>query len=168
MHEPFERLLPYVPVPYENVAILVRPQLSSAVVQMEEGWRLACGFLEFVQHRGERLLRRGDIVARGKEMAGVESVAGSRPERLRNTGKNLPHLLRRLSHGFTGTGSILHEEARVGLDRLQRFRDRPGDALRRVRAIARPPRARMKTHRTDAEGARSFQLLGESRAGPRP
>src|ERR1700730_16838459 len=131
MHEPFERLLPYVSIPYENVAILVRSQLSRTVVQMEEGWRLPCGFLEFVQHRGECLLRRGDVVARGKEMAGVESVPRSRPERCWNPGKNFLYLLRRLSHGFTGAGSVLHEEARVGFDCLQGFGDRPGDALRR-------------------------------------
>src|SRR6266550_3515117 len=36
LHQPLERLLPYQSVPYENVAILVRSQLSGAVVEMEE------------------------------------------------------------------------------------------------------------------------------------
>src|SRR4029077_1271430 len=113
MHEPLSRVLPDAPVSYENVAILVRSQLSRAVVQMEERWRLPCGFLEFVQHRGECLLRRGDVVARGKEMAGVESVAGPRAERCGNPGKDFLYLLCRLSHGFTCAGSVFHEEARL-------------------------------------------------------
>src|SRR5450759_5857537 len=68
-HEPLERLLPYVSVPYGNVAILVRSQLSLAVVQMEERRRLARDFFKLVQHRSERLLRGGDVVARGEEVA---------------------------------------------------------------------------------------------------
>ena len=57
LHEPFERLLPNAPVPYENVTILVRSELALAVVEMEERRRLPCGFLEFVEHRRECLLR---------------------------------------------------------------------------------------------------------------
>src|SRR5215210_592492 len=79
LHEPLEGLLANASLPYENMSILVRSEFSVAVVQVEERRRFSSGILEFVEHRLERLLRFGDVIARGKEVARIESVARSPP-----------------------------------------------------------------------------------------
>src|SRR2546423_2950534 len=131
---------------------------------MEKQGRLPDDLLEFIEDISESLLRCGDVVSRGEEVARVQPVSRPRAKRLWNGVENVSDLLGSLAHRLPGAGGILHEKSRARLDSLQRLRDRLADPFRRIGSIARPGRSRMKANRAHAKRARPFHLLAEASA----
>ena len=112
--------------------------------------------------------RLGDVEARGKEMAGVESVAGPRAQAGRYLAQDRADLFRRPADGHSRAGRILHQHSGASRNRLQCAGDRLRHAADRRITISSRRRAGMKAGRTDAEGRGALELLLQPRRGAPP
>ena len=130
LQQPPERLHADPPLPDQHVPVLVGSQPTFAVVEMEEGRRLAGGRLELVEDGRSAVRRRGDVVPRREQVAGVEPVAGARPERRRHRGEDRADLVGRPADRVPAP-AVFSTSIRVApFTARERLGDRAGHALR--------------------------------------
>src|SRR5690606_521687 len=92
--EPAEGLTADLAAADQRVPVTVAAQLAFAVVEMEEAGRFPGRILEGVEDSPQLLRRTGEIVAGRVEMAGVEAVAGARPQPRRDVLEDHGYLVR--------------------------------------------------------------------------
>ena len=136
---------------------------------MEERGRFAGGHFELVEHSRELGTRCRNRISRRKQMAGVESIAGARPIRRRDSGQHGAHFFRGTPHCRAGTGRVLDEQpGAAGRNRRQRATHRLRHAGDGRLAVAIGGRTGVKAHASHTERRGALKLLGERGGGTIP